>query len=245
MSRRTLLVLAGLVVFVLGLVVTFPARVAIDLFAPPAVRAWGVEGSVWDGRAAALELNGAGVGGVEWEISALALLGLRLSADVRIRRLDGFANASVSVALFGDSIRFTDLEAAIKLETLPRQLVPQGTRGEVSARFPVIELTEGWPSRLVGRAGAAELDLPGVKYAIGPLEFVFPEDRDPPVADVRSLGGPLSVEGTLALPGQQRWVLDALLGPGENAPRGLVEGLAYVGEATPDGRRHVRYPLDE
>jgi len=239
-----LLALTGLVVFVVGLVATLPARVVVSAFAPPAVRAWGVEGSIWSGRAAALAIGEAGVGGIEWEISPASLLALRLSADVRIRRLDGFLDAHVSVPLLGGPVRLTGLEAAARLETLPRSVVPQGTAGQLAARLEEMILDEGWPTRVVGRIAFDTLDLPGVRYTLGPLEFVFPPDRDPPLADARSLGGPLSVEGTFGLPGPNRWFIDAFLGPGENAPRDLIDGLKYVGEEAPDGRRHVRYPIE-
>ena len=239
-----LLALTGLVVFVLGLVATLPARVVLDAFAPPAVRAWGVEGSIWSGRAAALAVGETGIGGIEWELSPASLLALRLAADVRIRRIDGFLDAHVSAPLLGGAVRLTGVEAAARLETLPRSVVPEGTAGQLSARLEEVTLDEGWPTRVVGRIAFDTLELPGVRYAIGPLEFVFPPDRDPPLADARSLGGPLASEGTFGLPGPRRWFIDALLGPGENAPRELVEGLKYVGEAAPDGRRHVRYPIE-
>jgi hypothetical protein len=244
LSRRTLLVLTGLVVFVVALVATLPARVVLDAFAPPAVRAWGVEGSLWSGRAAAVAVGDAGIGGIEWELSPASLLALRVAADVRIRRLDGFLDAHVSAPLLGGPVRLTGIEAATRLETLPRSLVPDGTGGQMTARLDELTLADGWPTRIVGRIAFDALDLPGVRYAVGPLEFVFPPDRDPPLADARSLGGPLSVEGTFGLPGPRRWFIDALLGPGENAPRDLVDGLKYVGEEAPDGRRHVRYPIE-
>ena len=244
MSRRTLLALTGLFVFVVALVATLPARVVLAAFAPPAVRAWGVEGSVWSGSASAVAIGDAGVGGVEWELSAASLLALRLAADVRIRRLDGFLDAHVSLPLLGGPIRLTGIEAAARLETLPRALVPKGTSGQMTARLEELTVADGWPTRVVGRIAFETLDLPGVRYPVGPLEFVFPPDRDPPLADARSLGGPLAIEGTFGLPGPRRWFIDALLGPGENPPRDLVDGLKFVGEEAPGGRRHVRYPIE-
>ena len=241
MSRRLLLVLAGLFAFVAGLVATFPARVALDAFAPGAVRAWGVEGTLWRGKAAAVAVGRAGIGGVEWRLSPWSLLLLRPAADLHVRRPDGFASARVSVSLFGNALRVADLEAAAKLDSLPGTVVPNGTSGDVSARFAELVVRDGWPARAEGRAAVADLKLPGVKFPLGPLEFVFAGDAPVPVAEVRSLGGPLAVEGTLTLPGPGQWSLDALLGPGENPPRELVEGLAYVGEAADGGRRRVQY----
>ena len=93
---------------------------------------------------------------------------------------------------------------------------------------------------VVQQIAIADLQLPGVILTLGPLEFVFAGDTDTPAADVRSAGGPLAVEGTLVLPEPGRWSLDVLLAPGENPPRELVEGLAYVGEAAPGGGRRLQ-----
>ena len=181
------------------------------------------------------------IGGLDWSLSPLSLLTLRPAVDFRLSRLDGFATGRLSAPLFGDTVRIADLEAATALAALPAALAPNGLAGQFSARFADITLEDGWPTRVAGSAGIADLALPGVLIVLGPLEFVFEGDASPPAAAVRSLGGPLAVDGTLTLPAPGRWSLEALLGPGENPPRELVEGLAYVGEEAPGGRRRVQY----
>ncbi|MEJ2515827.1 MAG: type II secretion system protein N [Gammaproteobacteria bacterium] len=240
MRLRILLPLAGLVAFVAALVATFPARVAVAWFAPPQVQAWGVEGSLWNGRAEAVAVSGAGIGGLEWSLHPMSLLTLNPAADIRITRRDGFASARVASSLSGETVQVSGLEAAVALGTLPRRLVPDGVAGQLSAQFPDLRLEKGWPTRAAGRIAVADLQLPGVILTLGPLEFVFAGDTDTPAADVRSAGGPLAVEGTLVLPEPGRWSLDVLLAPGENPPRELVEGLAYVGEAAPGGGRRLQ-----
>ncbi len=240
MRLRILLPLAGLVAFVAGLAATFPARLAVAWFAPAQVQAWGVQGTVWNGSAEAIAVAGAGIGGAEWSLRPLSLLLLKPKADIRVTRRDGFASARVTTSLSGDSVRISDLEAAIALGSLPPQVVPNGVAGDLSAQVPALQLEDGWPTRASGRIAVADLNLPGVILTLGPLEFVFADASDPLRADVRSLGGPLEVEGTLTLPAPGRWSLDVLLAPGQDAPRELVEGLAYVGEEAPGGRRRLQ-----
>jgi hypothetical protein len=57
-SRKSLL-LVGLLTFVAAVILMFPARVAYDWFAPPAVQLSSLEGTIWSGSAA--EVSAAGL----------------------------------------------------------------------------------------------------------------------------------------------------------------------------------------
>jgi hypothetical protein len=237
--RNVLLVAAGTLALLAGLVAHFPARLALAWFAPPALHAWGVEGTVWRGRIAELALEGHGLGALSWQGSPLRLLTLRPAWDFDLRRSDGFVRGEVGIALPRDRQQFRNLEAALSLATLPPAIVPVGVAGQVRLSLVQLTLDNGWPTAIEGRAGVAELDLPGVILTLGPFEFHFPGQASLPLAEIRSLGGPLVVDGRIELPARGQWRLSAELAPGEDPPRELVEGLAFVGEDLGDGRRRL------
>ena len=56
-SPKTLLPV-GLLTFVAAFIMLFPARVAYDWFAPPAVQMSGLDGTIWSGSAAELSASG-------------------------------------------------------------------------------------------------------------------------------------------------------------------------------------------
>jgi hypothetical protein len=234
---RKSLAVAGVLAFVAGLVAKFPAAMAIAWFAPAAVQAWGVEGTVWRGRATSLSVGEFPVGRARWDASVLSFLALRPTWALDVERSDGFVRGRVAMPVVGNSQQISGLEGMLELASLPRTLVPEGSGGQLSVDFRRLDLRNGWPAAIAGRAAVAELLLPGLQFALGPIEFVFDEVDGPPAAAVRSLGGPLAVDGTLTLPEQGQWTLDALLGPGENPPPDLVEGLQFVGEPADGGQR--------
>lgn len=234
---RSLLAVAGILALLAGLVVHFPARLAFAWFAPPALQAWGVEGTVWTGRAAELSYQQRSLGGLTWEARPATLLRLRPAWRLGLRNAGGYARGELAVSLLADRQELRDFEASLELASLPPALVPTGTAGQARVSLDHVILEDGWPARLVGRAAVANLDLPGVIITLGPFEFLFPDTQGTPVGQLRSLGGPLEVEGRIELPGPGRWVLDAELAPGEDPPRELVEGLVFVGEDLGDGRR--------
>ena len=225
-SRRRIVLLAaaGVLAALAGIVAQFPARVALAWFAPPGIVAWGVEGSVWEGRAAGIVVRGHALGSLSWEAQPAGLLSLQPAWKLYLRTPDdGFLAGRVAISLLADRQRINDLEGALQLDALP----------------PALVLEAGWPVLVTGRASVAALELPGVILALGPFEFVFPEHDGTPVGAIRSLGGPLEVDGQIELPGPGQWRFSAELAPGESPPRELVDGLRFVGEDLGDGRRRL------
>lgn len=238
-SRRTVLVAAGALALLVGVVATFPARLAFSWFAPPEVDAWGVEGTVWRGRVASLVLREQNLGALSWQARPVRVALLQPAWDLEMRRADGYARGRLGFALFGRRLTISDLDASLALGTLPQAIVPTGVAGQARISLERLVLEQGWPVAIVGRAAVSELELPGVIMALGPFEFLFPDGSDPLLAEIRSTGGPLEVDGRVELPARGRWRFSADLAPGDNPPRELVDGLQFVGEDIGNGRRRL------
>lgn len=237
-SRRPMLVAAGLLALLVSLVAHLPARLVLAWFAPPSVSAWGTTGTVWNGQVSELALQGRSLGTLRWEARPARFLALRPTWDIELRRPDGYVRGRVGASLSGRSQYFDDLEASLELGTLPPAIVPIGVTGHLRLSAQQLYLVKGWPQAVVGRAAVSELKLPGVIMPLGPFSFHFPE-QTPPVGTISSTGGPLSVDGRIELPDAGRWLFSADLAPGENPPRELVDGLRFVGEDLGDGRRRL------
>ena len=241
-SRRRIVLLAaaGILAALAGIVAQFPARVALAWFAPPGIVAWGVEGSIWEGGAAGIVVRGHPLGTLSWDARPAGLLSLQPAWKLYLRTPDdGFLAGRFAVSLLANRQRINDLEGALELDALPPALVPDGVAGQARIGLQTLVLEGGWPALVTGRASVATLDLPGVILALGPFEFVFPEHDGTPVGAIRSLGGPLEVDGQVELPAPGQWRFSAELAPGENPPRELVDGLRFVGEDLGDGRRRL------
>jgi general secretion pathway protein N len=238
-SRRTVLVAAGALALLVGVVATFPARLALSWFAPPDVAAWGVEGTVWRGRAAGLVLREQSLGAFSWQAQVARVALLQPAWDLEMRRQDGYARGRLGFSRFGRRVSISNLDASMELGTLPQAIVPAGVAGQARISLERLVIEQGWPVAIVGRAEVSDLELPGVIMALGPFEFRFPDQSDPLLAEIRSTGGPLEVDGRLELPARGRWRFSADLAPGENPPRELVDGLQFVGEDIGNGRRRL------
>ena len=74
------LVAIGLLTFVTGVVLLFPARVAYHWFAPSTVQAGGLDGSIWSGSATEVTAAGLYLRDVRWRLKPMRLLTGKLGA---------------------------------------------------------------------------------------------------------------------------------------------------------------------
>src|SRR5262245_49289954 len=96
MKRWWPLVALGIGAYVLFALITLPARIALQWLAPEDVAVAGVSGTLWKGGAQVVQIRDAQLGSVEWDLHVLALFTARMSADVKLKRSDGFAQTTVT-----------------------------------------------------------------------------------------------------------------------------------------------------
>ena len=74
MKNTKRLVLAGIITFVVGLIITFPARVAYQWFAPAELKLNGISGSIWRGTATQGSAKGIYLTDINWSFRPLGLI---------------------------------------------------------------------------------------------------------------------------------------------------------------------------
>lgn len=238
MRLRSLIAL-GVAAFLLFAIVTLPASLLLSFFKDSGLTAAGVEGTVWKGRAQLVQIEGANLGTLEWDLHALALLTLRLQADVRVARTDGFAQGRVAMRS-SRSIAIRNLTASLPVSTLGG--LASGWAGTVNLKFAQMVLTEGWPSAADGTAEILNLNSPSGRSPLsGSYKVTFPAPNTPSEGEVLTgaladLGGPLQISGTLELRPERVYVLQGLVAPRPDAPRNLAQQLQFLGEPDAQGR---------
>src|SRR5690606_42131284 len=82
MANGKRLVAAGIAALVIGLVLTFPARIAYQWLAPAQVALSSISGSVWNGAAAQGSAAGLFLSDITWTFQPLSLLRLKAGYTV-------------------------------------------------------------------------------------------------------------------------------------------------------------------
>ncbi|MEO1203830.1 MAG: type II secretion system protein N, partial [Pseudomonadota bacterium] len=143
LSLRRLIV-AGLVTFLAGLIILFPARVAVNLVEVPGVALAGIEGSVWRGYARDVSIGDVYVSDLSWKISPLRLLTGALKLDVEASPPDGYVEANVALKASG-RVEVRDLRFAIPLPMIAAIAQVPGLNGRANGSFEQIVIDEGLP----------------------------------------------------------------------------------------------------
>lgn len=239
MKLRWLIAL-GLVAYVAFAIVTLPASILLDRFRDAGVTAAGVEGTAWRGRAQLLQIQGVSVGSVEWDLHALALLTLKVRADVKVTRPEGFLQSQVGLG--SGPIRFSDLAGSVPLGALSA-IAPKGWNGTVNLRFAELVLDAGWPIYANGAAEILNLESTSQRSPLsGSYKITLPAPNVQPaegvlVGALTDLGGPLQIEGTIELKRDRSYLISGLVAARPDAPRNLAQQLQILGPPDAQGRR--------
>ena len=241
MKRLWPLVALGVGAFLIFALVTFPASVVLSWFGSSGVYAGGVSGSIWNGRAQVLQIQGANIGSVEWKLHALPLFTAHISADVKVSRIDGFAQTQLEIGPTG-TINMKDLSASMPMSALPANAIPGGWTGTLNGRFAQLTLEDGWPTHVNGTLDVVDLNGPARKPAkAGSYRILFdpaassPEILKGAISDAGD--GPLQVAGTIQLKPDRSYAVSALIAARPDAPRNLVQALEFLGPPDAQGQR--------
>jgi general secretion pathway protein N len=241
MKRLWPLVALGVGAFLIFTLATLPASVVLSRLGSSGIYAGGVSGTIWNGRAQVLQVQGANVGSVEWKLHALPLLTAHANADVKVTRIDGFAQTQLSVGPTG-TMNFKSLTASMPMSALPPNAIPGGWAGTINGRFEQLTLQNGWPTKVNGSLEVLDLNGPARKPSkAGSYRILF----DPAASTAEVLkgaisdagDGPLQVNGTVQLKPDRSYAVDALIAARPDAPRNLVQALEFLGPPDAQGRR--------
>jgi general secretion pathway protein N len=230
--------LLGLAVFALIIGATLPASLLLPLL-PVRLALSEVSGTVWDGQARELRLDGVGLGSLTWHLSPIALLQIRLAGEFALDRSDGQVAGHLSLqrggVLTAESVRLD-----LPLNALHPQSADESWQGRLRGTVTSARLQDGWPVALVGEFSLEHLRAPHAPDDLGGYVLSFdPRDQAPEalLGRLHDDGGPLAVTAQLRLNASRTYEVS-----GDVGVRGAVSGelgraLAFLGTPAADGRR--------
>lgn len=237
MNRAIWLTLLGVAAFAVILIARLPASWVIS--APRSgIACADVEGTIWNGTCSGMSSHGQAIGDLTWEIHPARLLAGKLNAAVALTRPSGSARGTVEVGLNRElTARDVRLDAPLDPELMPQ--VPANLHGTLHAELSLVRVAGKTIKTLEGHIEARNIEQGTGSTAepFGSYSLTFPATGGEPVGQVRDLGGPLEVQGTLRLTPEPGFVLESLVKPRANAPAELVRDIQYLGSPDAQGRR--------
>ena len=243
MKQAGFFLVFGIVVYLLIVVFTLPAA-QVDGYIEaqvPGLSLSAVSGSVFNGQAGHVSYHGKAMGSARWKFLARALLTGRIEYLLDFSAPAGPGKANVGVTFTGKAYGHD-----IDLTLLPDQVINNfspvvvRTSGEIKLLIETLEMNDGFPDELTGKAvwkGAAILE---------PVEMIFGDT----VMDMQSIGGELvgridneggfDVTGEVALAPGGKYRFDLLLSPDAGVSEETVLLLENTTTVQADGKYQLR-----
>lgn len=230
--------LIALIAILAVIVVVLPASLAAK-FLPPFVRAEDFSGTLWHGSAGRISVGGRDAGALEWRLRPLALVKLRLDADLHWVK-GGFVVDGTADVGRGD-IHASDLRGGGPIADLSTLGVASGWRGiaQLHIREIAVDLAATAPAlrSAVGEIDVSEVSSPQVAGGsdLGSYSLTFDDAVLAANGDVRAVlvdkGGPLSLDASLTLtPMTRTGMLSGTVKERDDAPPALRKDLDNVAQ---------------
>ena len=197
-----------------------------------------IDGTVWHGSCDGFVWRKVALGNLNWKLHAASLLSGVLRARLAMAGPVGIAEGIVE-ARRDERIVARDLRAEFELNPALIPSMPTDLRGRVRTDLKLLQVEDGIVTGIEGSIEAHDLERHGRQMEpLGDYVVTFPAaGGGEPVGDVRSLRGPLDIEGELKLTREPGFVLDGTVATGVGASPDLIQQLRALGSPDARGRR--------
>jgi general secretion pathway protein N len=249
MSNRALVALACSL-FALTVLARAPARWLLAA-APSTLDCEMPSGSVWHGECVRLRAPGLALTAVGWKLHPMSLLLGRL--DLELRSSDARAPATARVVLgLGGHLSVRDLRADLPVDSGFLPLFPSGWSGQLQLAMDRVEFDSSRLAAVHGTIDARSIAQQRPAMPFGSFELRFGDASrsggagsadsaggrgDAIVGELRDLGGPLAVTGTLTIRNGHDYELSGFAAARPEATAELAKAVEFLGQADAQGRR--------
>ncbi len=240
MPNRSQLIKIGVLTFIAGIILIFPARVAYQWFAPPGLSVSGISGSIWSGHAREADVSGVYLRDLHWRIRLLDLVTLKLGFAVGTTLEAGFIEGEIAFGLTG-SVVARNISASLPLSALQNATNIRGLQGSLSVQFTVLELEAGIPVTADGVLEVSNLIAPLIdRNSIGGYKAEFFTQDSGITASVEDTDGVIDLAGSLQISADRSYQFVAQISAKPETPPGLRQQMQFLGSANERGQHELR-----
>jgi len=234
-----LMCLAGLLVFLGVLGLYLPASWFSGVL-PAQVKCSELGGSIWHGECLGLEIQDNRLGDATWNFAAGKALTGRASGDLTVHGNSLDVRTNLDIGLNGSG-ELRDVSMSFPLDPAFIAKFPRDQRGNIVAKFTRVVLADG--PALASLEGTIELhdfrQVGANPLELGSYELAFdgtPSTNGNVVGQLRDLGGPFMVNGTVTLTAPTSYLVQGYItGRTANAER-LVREITLGAPPDASGR---------
>lgn len=238
-SKRGLITV-GILVFVFGLVLTFPARVAVGLLPEAEVAISGIDGTIWRGSAKEASITGIYLRDIKWTSNPLRLFTGRLSYQVEATPTSGFVDTQVSIG-FDRALHLSNFTAALPLDLFSAAVGVPGLQGNASLNFDRVELVDGLAVAADGVIQVANLIVPIIgRSSLGAYRADFRSQNNGVVASIEDTDAVVDLAGSLQIRTDRSFQFVAQVVMKPETPESVRQQLRFLPPPNERGQQELR-----
>lgn len=238
-SKRGLIT-TGILTFIIGLLVMFPARVAVHWLVPAQIAVAGIDGTVWSGQAKEASFGGMYLRDVSWSINALRLLTGELSYRVIATPVSGFLESDIGLGL-GGGISLSNLTAALPLDLFEDLSAIRGLQGSASFNFERVEIVDNLAVVADGVLQVADLTVPIIaRDSLGGFKAEFFTQNNGIAASIEDTDGVLDLAASLQIKKDRSFEFIGQVVAKPDTPESVRKQLQYLPPANERGQQEIR-----
>lgn len=230
------------IVFVVFLVWTLPARHMLGWIGGEQLAVQGVDGSAWHGRVLRLAVNQQAVGPLVWQFDPLMLLIGRTEYRVYVQSGNGGGELRTGINLLGT--RYVhDAQLSVPAADIAQQLrlnlIALG--GNFQTDIQKLSFNADWVDALEGQVvwQDAQVQQPS-RVALGNLQMQLSLREAQIVGALSDQGGPLELGGEVLIGQDKSYRLNALVKARDGADPQLQQALQMLGNPDAQGRYNLQ-----
>ncbi len=240
-------IIIGVAVYLLFLIMLFPANVAVSLAPlPNNIKISGVSGTIWSGSADVVAIDQRQLELVRWELSPWGLFLGKANLDLTIGTRANAVNGKSFVSLSSSAINVEQLRFDAPSEfLLGKSRLPFKT--EIEGHFSLIaqQFDQGkpWCEQLNGKLFVQQFQVNNQfgKYPLGNVELGLTcEDGNIKVATDEGMNV-LGLSGTALLKGDNQVQVSAKIKETDAQPDDLKQALSFLGKKDSQGYYPITY----
>ncbi len=241
-NKSTRYWIAGIFSFLVFLIALAPASLLNSFMSNNnAMTLQGLKGTLWTGSARNARYHGIDLGEVNWQVSPLSLLLLRLQTQVNSKGTDSHINLTLTIS--PGSLSSDSVKARIPASWLPRLLpLPLKTDGDLFLRFVNLKMKSGKLTRLKGSIAwqNAVVHSPfGTRSELGDLQITATTEANEILFNITDNGGPMGIQSKIHFTPPDFIKADGTVN--KNLPQNLANFFRYFTQVNENGRLEFHY----
>jgi len=240
MGNSKLPILTGIAVLVIGLIITFPARMAYKWFAPENLKLSDISGSIWYGNAKQGYATDIYLKNIKWNFQPLALLAGKFEFLINSNPTSGFLDANVEFSIDG-RIKMSDVTAAMPLSTLQDALPLGSIQGYLSLQLSHLVIKDSLPREATGTLNIENLISPYLSHTpLGSFRAEFQTIKNDISASVESISDMLDLTGIITLTADRHYQFIGQMTTKASTPLSITQQLQFMGTPNSHGQYEFR-----